>query len=324
MKQLIAKRRAYFIANNWDFIVLPSIFLLLLVTFFIITPPFRSPFNLISNVKYASLVGIGTAGMVFVLASGEFDISIGSMLALVAVVGASLLPAIGGVGAIAVTILMAGALGLLNGVFITRLGIPAFITTLGMLFIYRALAFIYTANNPVYIEDEVWLFVGNGRLLGIPVPIWLMGFCFLVGYILLRRTPFGRHVLAVGSNAEAATLSGIDVPLTKTVASMILGLFVGVAAVVVSATLGNANPGFLGEGYEFQVIPAVILGGTLLNGGRASLLGAFFAALIVTFLRNGLGLEQVDSYWQFVATGLVLIFAVAINRVRYALLGQKE
>jgi ribose transport system permease protein len=313
-----------YVAKHWDFVVLPSIFALLFVTFFIMTPAFRLPFNLISNMSFASLVAIGSVGMVFVLASGEFDISIGSMLAFVATVGSSLLPEFGSFVAITVTILLAGALGAVNGLFITKLRIPAFITTLGMLFIFRALAFIYTNNTPVYIDDEAWLFAGNGRIFGVPMPIWIMAFSFLVGWVLLRRTPFGRHVLAVGSNDQAAALSGIDVARTKTLASTILGLFVGVAAVVISATLGNANPGYLGQGYEFQVIPAVILGGTILNGGRASLLGAFFAALIVTFLRNGLGLQQVDSYWQFVATGLVLILAVAINRVRFALLGQTE
>ena len=323
MKTIRTKGPTYFIATNWDYIGLPFIFLFIFLIFSVLSPLFRLPFNLISNVKFSTFVAIGSVGMVFVIAVGEFDISIGSMLSLVACVGSSLLPSIGGIS-ILITILFAGFLGFVNGIFVTKLRIPAFITTLGMLYIYRAFAYIYTDNNPIYIQNKTWLFVGNGKIAGIPFPIIIMAICFFIGYIILRKMPFGRHVLAVGSNSDAAKLSGIDVDKTKTIASTILGLFVGIAAVVISANLGSANPGHLGQGYEFQVIPAVILGGTVLGGGTASLFGAFFAAMIVTFLKNGLGVQQVDSYWQFVATGLVLIFAVAINRVRFTLLGQRE
>jgi ribose transport system permease protein len=256
--------------------------------------------------------------------SGEFDISVGSMIALVAVFGASLVKLIGGAGAVFAAIAAASILGYVNGVFVTKLRIPAFITTLGMLFIYRSVAYIYTDNTPIYIQNDFWLFIGNGDVLGAPFAILLLLACYSVAFLVLRRTPFGRFVIAVGTNRNAALLSGINVDRIKISVFTLVGLFVGIASVVISANLGSANPGLMGQGYEFQVITAVVLGGTALGGGNGNLWGAFFAAMILTYLGNGLGLKQVNSYWQLVTTGLVLIFAVSLNRVKYTVLGQRE
>jgi ribose/xylose/arabinose/galactoside ABC-type transport system permease subunit len=193
-----------------------------------------------------------------------------------------------------------------------------------MMFIYRSLAYIYTNNAPVYIENKFWLFIGNGKIMGIPFAIILMLVCYVIAWLLLRKSPFGRYVIAVGTNSEAAMLSGINIDKVKIIVFTLVGLFVGIASVVITANLGSANPGMLGQGYEFQVITAVVLGGTLLGGGKGNLWGAFFAAMIITYLKNGMGLKQVDSYWQFVAIGLVLIFAVSLNRIKFTVLGQKE
>jgi ribose/xylose/arabinose/galactoside ABC-type transport system permease subunit len=312
------------IGGQWDSFGLPLLFVLLLVIFSILSPAFRSAYSLISNFRFTSFIGIGAIGMAFCIMNGDFDISVGSMLSLVAVLGSSLLPKIGGVPAVLFTLIVGSFLGFVNGVFITKLRIPAFITTLGMMFIYRSLAFIYTNNTPVYIQNKFWLFLGNGKVMGIPFAIILMLICYVVAFLVLRKSPFGRFVIAVGTNRDAALLSGINVDKIKIIVFTLVGLFVGIASVVISANLGSANPGMLGQGYEFQVITAVVLGGTVLGGGNGNLWGAFFAAMILTYLKNGLGLKQVDSYWQFVAVGLVLIFAVAMNRIKYTLLGQKE
>ncbi len=311
-------------ASRWDSYGLPLLFIVLLIVFSILAPAFRTSFNLISSFRFTSFIGIGAIGMVFCIMNGDFDISVGSMLSLVAVLGSSLIPVLGGVAGVLITLLAASFLGFVNGVFVTKLRIPAFITTLGMMFIYRSLAFIYTNNTPVYISDKFWLFIGNGKVLGIPFAIILMLLCYVGAFVLLRKTPFGRYVIAVGTNREAALLSGINIDRTKIIVFMLVGLFIGIASVVISASLGSANPGMLGQGYEFQVITAVVLGGTVLGGGDGNLWGAFFAAMIITFLKNGLGMKQVGSYWQLVAIGLVLIFAVAMNRIKYMLLGTKE
>jgi len=312
------------ILSQWESYGLPFLLLIIIVLFSILAPAFRSGFNLISNFKFSSFIGIGAIGMAFCIMSGEFDISIGSMLALVAVFGASLVPAIGGIFGVASTIAAAAFLGFANGVFITKLRIPAFITTLGMLYIYRSIAFIYTNNTPVPIQNKFWLYIGNGEVAGFPFVILLLLACYFIAFLLLRKSPFGRYVIAVGTNKNAALLSGINVDKTKIIVFTLVGIFVGIAAVVISANLGIANPGLMGQGYEFQVITAVVLGGTALGGGNGNLWGAFFAAMILTYLKNGLGLKQVDSYWQLVATGLVLIFAVAMNRLKFTALGQRE
>ncbi len=310
--------------SQLDSYVLPTLFFGLLVVFSVLSPAFRTTFNLVSAFRFTSFIGIGAIGMAFCIMNGDFDISVGSMLSLVGVLGSSLIPYIGGVGAVFFTLIVASFLGFVNGVFITKLRIPAFITTLGMMFIYRSLAYIYTTNTPVYIENKFWLFIGNGKIVNIPFAIILMLLCYAVAWLLLRKAPFGRYVIAVGTNREAAMLSGINIDKVKIIVFTLVGLFVGIASVVITANLGSANPGMLGQGYEFQVITAVVLGGTVLGGGKGNLSGAFFAAMIITYLKNGLGLKQVDSYWQFVAIGLVLIFAVSLNRIKFTVLGQKE
>ncbi len=312
------------VAQQWENFGMLFILVLILAIFSSLDPNFRTVYNFISIFKYSTFIAIGGIGMAFCIMSGDFDISVGSMLAFVGVLGSSFIPFIGGVGAVLSTIVIASILGFINGIFITKLRIPAFITTLGMLYIFRALAYLYTSNVPVYIENKFWLYIGNGKIFNINFPIILMLICYLGGYLLLRKSPFGRYIVAVGTNPDASRLSGINVDKVRIIVFTLVGFFVGISSVVVSANLGSANPGQLGQGYEFQVITAVVLGGTILGGGNGSLGGLFVAALIITALKNGLSLMQVDSYWQDVATGLVLIFAVALNRIRYTLLGQRE
>ncbi len=312
------------VAGRWDSFGLPTLVILLLAVFSALSPVFRSSYNLVSNLAFSSLVGIGSIGMVFCIMSGDFDISIGSMSALAGVLGASLVPRIGGAGGVLVTVAVATICGFVNGVFVTKLRIPAFITTLGMQFVYRALAYIYTTNTPVYIKNPFWLFIANGNVLGIPFPIILTAVCFAAAVYVLRKTPFGRYVIAVGTNKNAAMLSGINVDLIKNAVFTLVGFFVGIATVVNGSFLGSINPGMTGQGFEFQVITVVVLGGTALTGGNGNMLGALFAAIFITYLQNGLGVNQVNSYWQYVATGFVLIFAVGINRVKSAVLGQRD
>jgi ribose transport system permease protein len=140
----------------------------------------------------------------------------------------------------------------------------------------------------------------------------------------LRKSPVGRYIIAVGTNSRAASLSGINVDNVKILAFTLLGFFVGISSIINSANMGAANPGLLGQNFEFQVIIAVVLGGTMLGGGNGSLGGSLVAAYIVMFLQNGLGLMQVNPYWQLVATGMVMIFAVSLNKLKFYLLGQGE
>jgi ribose transport system permease protein len=151
-----------------------------------------------------------------------------------------------------------------------------------------------------------------------------MIFCYLIAYILLKKSPIGRYILAIGTNSRAAALSGINVDNVKILVFLLVGLFVGVSAVLNSSMLGVANPGMMGDGWEFQVITAVVLGGTALSGGSGSLGGTLLAALIIIFLKTGMSNAQVNSYWQQVATGLVLIIAVSLNKLKFWLIGQTQ
>jgi len=305
-----------------------GLIIILLVIFglfsFLIPGVYFTWVNLRDMIRFSSFVGIGAIGMTFCIMTGNFDISVGSMLALAGVLGASLAPRISGVGGVIVTIIVALFLGFINGVFVTKLKIPAFITTLGMLFIFRAIAYIYTNNTPQYIQDRFWISIGNKTFLGLPLPIYIMAVCYGIAYLLLKKSPVGRYIIAVGTNSRAATLSGINVDNIKILVFTLIGLFVGIAAVINASMLGAANPGMMGDGWEFQVITAVVLGGTALSGGSGSLGGSLLAALIIIFLKTGMSNAQVNSYWQQVATGLVLIFAVSINKLKFWLIGQTQ
>ncbi len=280
--------------------------------------------NLLDMIRFSSYVGVGAIGMTFCIMTGNFDISVGSMLALAGVLGASFAPNLGGIVGVIITLAVSILLGFINGLFVTKLKIPAFITTLGMLFIFRAIAYIYTDNNPQYIQDRFWISLGNSNFLGLPLPIYIMMFCYLAAFIMLRKAPIGRYILAVGTNSRAAALSGINVDNIKILVFTLVGLFVGISAVLNASMLGVANPGMMGDGWEFQVITAVVLGGTALAGGSGSLGGTLLAALIIIFLKTGMSNAQVNSYWQQVATGLVLIIAVSLNKLKFWLIGQTQ
>ena len=319
---LTPKQRAGNLLGSFGLIAI----LLIIFGFFSLLIPklyFTWP-NLRDMIRFSSYVGIGAIGMTFCIMTGNFDISVGSMLALAGVLGASVALKAGGILGVIITMAAATLLGVINGLFVTKLKIPAFITTLGMYFIFRALAYIYTNNNPQYIQDRFWIFLGNGSFLGIPLPIYIMALCYVIAYLMLRKAPFGRYILAIGTNSRAAALSGINVDNIKILVFTLIGVFVGVSAVLNGSMLGAANPGMMGDGYEFQVITAVVLGGTALTGGSGSLGGTLIAAMVIVFLKTGMSNAQVNSYWQQVATGLVLIVAVSLNKLKFWLIGQTQ
>ncbi|MCL5072819.1 MAG: ABC transporter permease [Actinobacteria bacterium] len=320
--ELTTKQKAGNFLNSFGLIVILIIifgfFSLIIPNLYFTWPNFRD------MIRFSSYVGIGAIGMTFCIMTGNFDISVGSMLALAGVLGASAALKIGGIAGVLITIVVAAFLGFINGLFVTKLKIPAFITTLGMLFIFRAIAYIYTNNTPQYIQDRFWIFLGNGNFLGLPLPIYIMAICYLIAYLMLRKAPIGRYILAVGTNSRAAALSGINVDNVKILVFTLIGVFVGVAAVLNGSMLGAANPGMMGDGWEFQVITAVVLGGTALAGGSGSLGGTLLAALIIIFLKTGMSNAQVNSYWQQVATGVVLILAVSLNKLKFYLIGQTQ
>jgi ribose/xylose/arabinose/galactoside ABC-type transport system permease subunit len=271
--------------------------------------------NIQSVLLQSSFVGIGAAGMTVVIVNGAFDLSVATMLALCGVVLALLLPGMGIAPVIVVSLALGALLGVINGVVVTKLRIPAFIATLGMMNVYLALAFIINGGQVVPVTDKAFRSLGTGELLGVPIPFLVMIVTYLVLHVILSRTTYGRFIRASGSNETAAQVGGIRVDRVRIVAFAILGLCVGLAAVVLTAYLSSANA-IMAQGYELRVIAAAVVGGTSLRGGSYTLLGTFTGALFFTLISNAMNMYNVGAYWQYVAVGLIIIIALGLDALR--------
>jgi ribose transport system permease protein len=265
-------------------------------------------------------------GMTIIILSGGIDLSVGSMLALAGAVAAGLLKngiVIPGTdvfvevtvsGAILVGVLVGTVLGWFNGFAITRFKLPPFVTTLGMLSIARGLTMLWTGGFPITRLGDSFGFLGSGQWLGLPMPVWISGALVAVFILVMKRTRFGRHVYAVGGSEQAARLSGLNVRRIKLLVYMIGGALAGVAGLLVTARLDSATPN-AGLSYELDSIAAVVIGGTSLSGGRGSILGTVLGCLIIGVLNNGLVLLEVSPFWQQVIKGLVILVAVAVEKM---------
>jgi ribose transport system permease protein len=271
--------------------------------------------NIDGVLRQSAFVGIGAAGMTLLIVCGAFDLSVAPMLALCGIVAGHLVGDVGLVLAIIAAVLVGGALGTLNGLIVTRLRVPAFVATLGMQYVYLAVALAWTNGQVVVITSTAFLALGAGDVLGIPTPFVFMVGTYAVCWYLFRRTRFGRQVRAVGSNPRASRVAGIPVARVKVAAFALVGVCVGLAGVLLAGLVSSADS-TVATGYELKVIAAVVVGGTSLNGGRGTLVGSFTGAIFFTLVSNALDLYGVGSYWQYVATGLVLITALGVEGLR--------
>ena len=265
-------------------------------------------------------------GMTLVILSGGIDLSVGSVLALAGAVAAGLLKngialAMFGVsleftvfGAVLAGILVGLVLGWFNGFVITRFSLPPFVATLGTLSIARGLTQLWTHGFPITGLGPQFGFIGTGHLLGLPMPVWISGALVAVFTLVTRRTRFGRYVYAVGGNERAAQLTGLNLRRIRIWVYALGGALAGVAGLILTARLDSATPS-AGMGYELDSIAAVVIGGTSLNGGRGSVPGTVLGCLIIGILNNGLVLLEVSPFWQQVIKGLVILLAVALDRM---------
>lgn len=279
---------------------------------------FASPSNFLSLLRQSSINGFIAFGMTLVILTGGIDLSVGSVLALSTVVGATLIKA--GVPAIAALIAMlivGGLLGLVSGVLVTKGRLQPFIATLITMTVYRGVTLIFTDGKPISgLGDSAVLYsVGKGVFLGIPIPVWLMVVTFLGFLFMLSKTVFGRRVYATGSSSKAAALAGVNIDKTKIWVYSISGFMAALSGVILLSRLGSAQP-TLGVGYELDAIAAVALGGTSMNGGRGKIYGTIVGVLIIAVLNNGLNILGVSSYYQDVVKGLVILLAVLMDRKR--------
>lgn len=287
-------------------------YIILIIVATIASPRFLTPTNLLNVIRQISIFGILAIGQTFVILTAGIDLSVGAILALVVVLIGGLLPELGIVPTILVGLGIGTLVGLVNGLGVTKGNVPPFVMTLGMLGVARGLAFIYTGGMPIPVLNRTFLFLGNGYILGIPVPGLIFIALILISAFVLRFTPFGRYVYAIGSNAEAARLSGINVWLNTTLVYAISGLMAGVAGVVYASQLAVAPP-IAGEGFELDAIAAVVVGGADLFGGEGGMLGTFLGAAIIGSLSNILNLTGVSPFVQRLAKGALIIAAVIIK-----------
>ena len=297
-----------------------SMFLILLliwVVLSLLSPYFFTVNNLFEITLQSAVFAIIAAGETFVIFSGGIDLSVGSIFAFSSIAGGLIFQMTGNTWLTIVASIIAGILaGLINGACITTLKVPPFVATLGMMGIARGFALILCNGIPIYNLTKGYMWLGQGKILGvIPVPTIIVAIIFLLAFFILRYSKFGRFTYAIGSNAEATRLSGINVNRVTLGIYMVCGMLTAVAGIIESARLGTIQPAG-GNGYELMAIGAVVIGGTSLFGGEGDIIATLIGALIVTTIRNGLNILGVYAFWQYVVNGLIIITAVAIDQIR--------
>ncbi|RDD97789.1 ribose ABC transporter permease [Paracoccus pantotrophus] len=295
------------------------VLVLLCIGFELASGRFLSVNNLSIVMQQASINAVLAAGMTFVILTGGIDLSVGSILALSAVVAvsASLAPGVAW-AAIPLALLAGATCGLINGGLVAWVGLPPFIVTLGALTAVRGVARLAANDSTLFNSDLPFSFIGNGTLFGVPWLVIIALAVVLLSWLILRRTVLGTWIYAVGGNAEAAALAGIKVPLVLLFVYAVSGVLAGLGGVMSAARLYAANGLQLGQAYELDAIAAVILGGTSFVGGIGSVWGTLIGALIIAVLSNGLILLGVSDIWQYIIKGGVIILAVAIDKFRIA------
>ncbi|MFP4020915.1 MAG: ABC transporter permease subunit [Halanaerobium sp.] len=289
--------------------------LVLVIVLSFMSPYFLTVPNLLNVVRQVSIIAIVSFGMTMVILTGGIDLSVGSMLAFAGAISAGMIVNTGLNVYLAILIgLAAGtALGLFNGIAVAKAKLPAFIVTLAMMTVARGFTLIYTNGRPISGFDEKFRFFGAGYIAKIPVPVIIMFLLLLVIYILLKKTPLGRYIYAIGGNEKATKLSGINTDKIKIAVYGLNGFLAAVSGIILTSRLNSAQP-MAGEGYELDAIAAVVLGGTSLTGGSGTVIGTIVGALIIAVLNNGLNLLNVSSFYQLVAKGGVILLAVFLDR----------
>lgn len=306
----------------------PILALALLMTYFgLASPYFATGGNMVNVARQASINIILAAGQTLVILSGGIDLSVGAVMALAASVSAVAMTYYGvNVWAGMILGVVVGAFaGFISGLIIAKGRVPDFIATLGMMQMARGVALLVTGGLPVpshhiahemkaYLPDQL-LWLGGGRLLGIPTAFLVAVLVVLLGWFITRYTRLGRSLYAIGGNREAARVSGINLDSSKMTVYALSGAFAGIAALVLTGRMNSANA-LMGEGMELQSIAAVVIGGSNLYGGEGGVGGTFVGAVIMGVLNNGLNLLDVSAFWQRVIIGAVLVTVVILDQWR--------
>jgi ribose transport system permease protein len=283
----------------------------------ILHPEFLSASQIRDVLQQSVYVAIMAAGMSFLIAMREIDLSAGSMFGLTLIIAALLMQ--GGMDpylASTIAIVLSACMGLINAVLVQVIAIPAIVATLATLSMFRGLAFALSNGQQVTrlpVGNSLFTFFG-GKQLGLPVSVWVLLIVAIVLSVVLRLTPFGHRVRAIGSNPEAATFSGISIPRVRIQALILMGVLSGIAGILGLAFFASGEPN-IGAGFELQAIAAAVIGGTSLAGGSATVVGAMIGAVLLTEVSSGLVYFNVPQNWSAFATGAVILAAVALDSI---------
>ena len=285
----------------------------IMVVFGVIQPIYFSPSNLLDILDQSVINGLLAIGMTLVIITAGIDLTVGSTLAIVIVsVGNFLVMGLNPFAAAAIGF----GLGLVNGILVAKMKLQPFVATLGMMSVYRGVAYLITGGWPVLNIPQNFRDIMDGDVIGtLSSSMILFLVVTVAAYILLKHTKFGTYLYSIGSNEEATRLSGVNVDFNKIMSYAICGVCVAFAGMVMLAKLGTGEPA-AGASYETNAIAAAAIGGTSLAGGKGSIIGTFLGAILLQALKVGLVVCGVDTFWQYIATGLIIVFAVYVDVIQ--------
>lgn len=287
---------------------------LLCIVITIVTPNFLSVSNITNVFTQVSVNAIIAIVMTFVILTGGIDLSVGSTLAISGAVGASIVKSTGNVFlAIIVAAVIGIAVGLINGLLVSKGKLQAFIVTLATMTIFRGATLVFTDGTPISKLPEAFVKIGNGKLGFMPIPVIITIIIAIIAVYALSQTRFGRYLYALGGNEDASRLSGINTDKIKTLVYVVSGFASAIAGVIITSRIGSASPN-AGTGFELDAIAAVVIGGTSLAGGEGTITGTLIGALIIGVLNNGLNLMNVSPFYQSIVKGLVILIAVLLDK----------
>lgn len=306
-----------FLKDNMGILIALAVLIIILAVNPATSGSFLTQKNLFNVLRQISTNLYIACGMTLVIILGGIDLSVGSIIALSGCVSAAMvvrygLPIFAGMF---IGVLVGAIIGGLNGLVISRTTIPAFIVTLATMNIAKGLAYVYTGGSPVRVISKEWQFIGAGYVGPIPVPVIILLIIVFITWFLMNRTKFGRHMFAVGDNPQAALYSGINIKNVKFNAHLFSGIMAGIAGIVLASRMYSGQP-TAGDGAEMDAIAATVVGGTSMSGGYGRVGGTVIGALIIGVLNNGLNLLNVNSFWQYVVKGLVILLAVFVDYIR--------
>lgn len=289
-------------------------FFVLCIIISVITPRFLTVSNITNVLTQVSVNAVIAIGMTFVILTGGIDLSVGSILAIAGALAASVVKTNGNVLlAIIVAVIVGGAIGLINGLLVSKGKVQAFIVTLASMTILRGVTYVFTNGTPISGLNNAFSAIGNKKMGVLPVPVLIMAVAVLIAYYLLSQTKFGRYLYALGGNEDSARLSGINTDKIKTWVYVVSGIAAAISGVIITSRIGSASPN-AGSGFELDAIAAVVIGGTSLSGGEGSVVGTIIGALIIGVLNNGLNLMNVSPFYQSIVKGLVILIAVLLDK----------